>query len=40
MKNLFDRINQFFIPDFKKYGIGVICGEFEEIKEEIFIEIA
>ena len=38
MKDLFNSINQFFIPDFKKYGIGVICGEFEIIREEIFTE--
>jgi DNA-binding LacI/PurR family transcriptional regulator len=38
MKSLFNSINQYFVPDFKKYGIGVICGEFKEIKEEIFIE--
>jgi DNA-binding LacI/PurR family transcriptional regulator len=38
MKSLFNSINQFFVPDFKKYGIGVICLESEDIEEEIFIE--
>jgi hypothetical protein len=38
MKNPFNAINQFFIPDFKKYGTGVICGEFGEIEEDLFIE--
>jgi hypothetical protein len=38
MKNLFNSINQFFVPDFKKYGIGVICLESEDIEEEIFLE--
>ena len=38
MRSLFNSINQFFVPDFKKYGIGVICLESEDIEEEIFLE--
>lgn len=38
MRRIFNSINQFFAPDFKKYERGVICGEFKEIIEEVFTE--